>query len=396
MLADYNKEIADFNADSQTYLDDQSKFEGLKTDAGAPDLKAVTAAEFQKLQSELDKINSDAKQMAQRISDLNAKVNALRAQIEALIAKLKALKFSCGVTCPGLAAIIAALTALLNQVAPFTIAVPNPPTLPAPPAQVSTTDTPPPPTQVTPPNVQVSCCGPDITVNVLGAMLNLIKQFLADSDKQEETLDSLTKLIGWNKGIELLPSEHAWDILELTPVALGGSLETTMGLFKGKQNCMKPIDPCDPSVEFLKNCHNPQVVNYVMWGVLARLYDWYYYESKGNPVEEGAKTVRQRQQYSDSDLSIAHGIRGGTPLHKSPEYQDQVAMASVGWQLADLCLRRIKRGTSPYQLTALDTVTLQATLEEKQNQSRKTALCMPGACGKFPTDRPFNYFLGPE
>ena len=186
---------------------------------------------------------------------------------------------------------------------------------PPPPPLTGGPPPPPPPPPPTTPEV-VTCCGPDVTENVLGAMLRLMNDFFSwTPDEQKRQIGYLTRLPRpWAD--DEPNSENAWDIAELGPSeARGGppvsyqtaghGYKATLRPYVGR--CMKPDPPCDPSVIFLGNCHHPQVVNYIEWGILARLSVWL----------SGSSAT----SYQDSSYYSLHAIRSGpvtAPVNTMP------------------------------------------------------------------------------
>jgi hypothetical protein len=221
------------------------------------------------------------------------------------------------------------------------------------------------PTGTEPPQ-EASCCGPDVTDNVLGGMLVLLRDFFSWSkEDQDEHLSWLTNPLYF---------QNAWDIDPLKPVNPKDpnptGYELTLKPFEGI--CMNPKDPCYPSVVFLNNCHHPQVVNYVMWGVLSKL---------GAAAGDSGYT-------STTYSTLHYGRSGGIG-----DYQDQVAMAEVGWWLADSYLSMKRRGTLPPSwnpdvrnkygawdknpdVGAVNKARLQSILEANQNAGRRMANCL--------------------
>jgi len=276
-----------------------------------------------------------------------------------------------------------------------------------------------PPTQpTTPEQPDVPCCGPDITDNVLAGMLKLMQDFFSwSSATQSEQFGYLTAVTGDPN------YNNAWDIEELAPsggrssvwefrpppvtyqTAKDGYMKT-LAPYAGR--CMKPPYPCDPSVMFLKNCHHPQVVNYVEWGVLARLKEWYdeneAHKMKVQDTSTGiandaaatSSTYTPVTSYGDSTYADFHKARSGSvPGLTDPNYQDQVAMANVGWRLAEDYITRMKSGgfMSSYKLSQVNQLALEAILEMYEDKSRQTAKCKEG-CGKYNPPNAFRYIFG--
>ena len=263
------------------------------------------------------------------------------------------------------------------------------------------------------------CCGPDVTDNVLRCMIRLMHDFFSwNKEDQEEHLGWVTSVLYY---------ANAWDIVELGPNDAEtekkyGPQGYKLMLTPYAGRCMKPDPPCYPSVIFLENCHNPQVVNYVMYGVISRL---------GNPrLPSGSVKGRDPgpQDYSETDFSSWHRLRsGGTKVSATdlvssvggkltpanPDYQDQVAMASVGWRLADDYIKLMALGRLPESWTfprdehqglkmsvdvaPVDKAALTAILVAKQNKMRQTAGCL-NRCPKMPPVQPaqFGYFWSNE
>ncbi|MDA4127605.1 MAG: hypothetical protein OK452_10475 [Thaumarchaeota archaeon] len=256
---------------------------------------------------------------------------------------------------------------------------------------------PPPPTPVES-NQPVTCCGPDVTDNVLRCMVKLLQDFSSWVDvRKKRQLELLTRVlpdyvpdfekdkvvrVGW---LQLM---SAWDIEELTTDSIGGTFEGTF--FRFRETCMRPDEPCYPSVAFLGHCHRPGVVNYVMWGVLTRLDEWFSYQQKGR---------KYAVTYDESTLGWAQAVRSSpwNPVTGDPNYQDQVAMASVGWQLAGDFLKTTDFGKLPYQLDQVDKQALKTVLEAKQNKFRDTAACLKRCPGDAILQRAeFTYIWGPK
>lgn len=222
---------------------------------------------------------------------------------------------------------------------------------------------------------QLPRCGPDVTKFVLAAMKKMMDDFFSwDKEKQRRQLGLLTGVRSY---------QAAWDMDELSPPdekGHGGFTRTLAPYRTGP--CMKPDGSgCDPSVEFLHNCHHPQVVNYVMWGVLARLEAWDH--TRGGELGFDFDAGK----YSDSALSNYHWARSGTglPLVTDENYKDQKAMATVGYELADRYIRDrwTHRQEAGHQYdNSNDLAALQAVLESEQNSTRKTASCLT-LCGPF-------------
>ncbi|GEM_PF-2065797 len=283
------------------------------------------------------------------------------------------------------------------------------------------TEKPPPPketpTGTTPPD-NTPCCGPDITDNVLAGMLKLMQDFFTwNSATQSTEFGYLTAVTGE-------PSyNNAWDIEELAPSGGRSSIwefnkpgvtyqnakdgyMKTLAPYVGR--CMKPPYPCDPSVMFLNNCHHPQVVNYVEWGVLARLREWYEENEAhkmkmqdtstgiANDAAATSSTYTPVTSYGDTTYGDFHKARSGTvPGLTDPHYQDQVAMCNVGWRLAEDYITRMKSGgfMSTYKLGQVNRLALQAILEMYEDKSRPTANCKNG-CGKYSPPNAFRYVFG--
>jgi hypothetical protein len=245
-------------------------------------------------------------------------------------------------------------------------------------------------------------------------MLKLMRDFFSwDRDTQGTEFGYLTAMTGE-------PSyNNAWDIEELmpsdgrrapwefskTPVTYKTAKEgymRTLASYEGR--CMKPKYPCDPSVMFLKSCHHPQVVNYVEWGVLTRLKEWY---DATEGVEEAMAEMRRtgiakeipppsvtHSSYEGTAYSDFHKLRSNTvPGMKDPHYQDQVAMCNVGWRLAEDYITRKNQGRLPYKLSEVNQLALQAVLETYEDKSRPTAACKEG-CGKYSPPNAFRYIFG--
>ncbi len=291
-----------------------------------------------------------------------------------------------------------------------------------------TTETPPPPPpppqsppqgpqpqDYAPPDVEAACCGPDITDNVLGAMIAMMNSFFAWEYGEQG------KELAYLKRLPLGPNDpdpnfnNAWDISELAPSEdrgqqLGAGYKQTLKRYQGR--CMKPDPPCYPSVAFLGQCHNPQVVNYVQWGVLAGLNEGYRRQPKafgigpepGSTAADAAGGEEWPADYAGSNLSTYHYLRSGTgaPGVTDPNYQDQVAMSSVGYRLAQDYMLRMKAGKLPYALGQVNLPALTAILQSLQNPGRPTAKCTPGCkgCGKYqsagPQNMTFNYVFGDQ
>jgi hypothetical protein len=287
---------------------------------------------------------------------------------------------------------------------------------------------PPPPKQTdgNPPTIhgetQVTCCGPDVTDHTLGCMLKLITDFFLMPDKyQKKELDSLTSFGSPGSVVRRMTRqeddeitfEDAWDILELAPSEERGEKKTNAKggpmaedeLYKVAQEgyrvllrpyrgrCLKPSEPCDPSVVFLNNCHHPQVVNYLMWGVLSRLNEWWSYGHMPQEARISKAVGAESKSYSDTQLSNWHYARSGSSFHFDANYQDQVAMASVGWRLADDYVQRKVYGKLPYKLAEVNKYVLQAILESLQNPTRRSAPCLNG-CGPHRSLNSFRYRWG--
>ncbi|MDA4124005.1 MAG: hypothetical protein OK438_00950 [Thaumarchaeota archaeon] len=293
----------------------------------------------------------------------------------------------------------------------------------------STPATPPPPTVIPPQTSKAqvgTCCGPDVTDNVLGAMLKMMNDFFSWSrEKQSTELGYLTRIpLAGDDGSK--PNfNNAWDITELAPseergditvsrknpvphrgpaTPVAGGYKATLSPYVGR--CMNPTDPCYPSVVFLGNCHHPQVVNYIEWGVLARLDEWMkvierledlkavnaqYF--KNHPEEkETASPQAATRQYLATTLGDFHTLRSGL---LDANYQDQVAMVEVGWRLADDYLVRKTNGKLPYKLKEVNKAALEGILESLQNNSRGTAACKTN-CGRYLSSMSFRYNFGDE
>jgi hypothetical protein len=138
-------------------------------------------------------------------------------------------------------------------------------------------------------------CGPDVTDQTLEVLKQIITNFRdAKSDDQKEACSrSVSFIDGLDVGPWRLPlvglevpgliikttnmkADYAWDILELfqEPGAFPkgnypgepSSWESLTG-----SSCCTPRYPCGKSVQFFGTCHDQQVVNYVMWGVMTSL-----------------------------------------------------------------------------------------------------------------------------
>lgn len=257
---------------------------------------------------------------------------------------------------------------------------------PSPPPPPPNEKTPPPPDEKKPSIFdEAPCCGPDVTDAVLKCMVGLLRDFYSWSkEDQEEHLSWIT---------DLRYFVNAWDIRELAPS--DPELEKTVGAQGYKQfllpymtKCMRPGNPCYPSVIFLGQCHDPQVVNYVMWGVLTKL----------GTKESG---------YSTTKNYALHEKRSG----KTSDFLDQYAMVEVGWWLADSYQSMRRRGALPpswdpnykdqygawkggVDVSSINKARLESILVEHQNPGRPQAKCL-NAC-KIPVTQTFQYYWKKE
>jgi hypothetical protein len=235
-------------------------------------------------------------------------------------------------------------------------------------------------------------------------MLVMMHDFFSwDPEEQSKQLDYLTRITSFDGKPTYM---NAWDITELSPEegrggpSGGPTFKSTLKPYE--EDCMQPKDKCYPSVMFLDNCHNPQVVNYVQWGVLARLNEW----KKGGSANS----------YEDTWFSTYHDMRSGygpagrqtvmapdqleppdyTPQPSDPNFPDQVAMANVGWKLADDYVARWSAKKSEYKLNQINRPALKALLVMLENKGRSTAICQK--CAEYhsfgPQNQNFSYVFG--
>jgi len=267
---------------------------------------------------------------------------------------------------------------------------------------------PPPKIEPTPSSTQappdVPCCGPEVADNVLGCMIKMMNDFFAwNPDRQETYLGYLTRIPKPTDLADNTPNfNNAWDIAELAPPDRDdGGTGYVATLRPYEKGCMKPRYPCYPSVMFLGYCHNPQVVNYVMWGVLARLREW---KDKGpaktygdthfsdlHNDRSGYGAMAQHRQIMDDGLPPPSQPLASAPY--DPNYPDQVAMSESGWRLADDYIARKQNGKMPYRLADVNTTALKAILQIRQSPSRIMADCQ-NCCGKYKGTNTFRYIWG--
>jgi len=246
-------------------------------------------------------------------------------------------------------------------------------------------------------------------------MLNLMNDFFHSwgPKTQETQLGYLTRLPRPND--DLPNFNNAWDINELAPPDVGADGKVDPNKPSGyiatlkpyEERCMQPKYPCYPSVMFLNNCHHPQVVNYVEWGVLARLNEWKKNGSATSYGETWFSTLHnERSGYSSlrggditgeaDEARAMMGMPPAEPQLTDPNYPDQVAMANVGWKLADDYIALMNQKVQ-CKLANVNQQALEALLEMYQNKERVMAKCLKG-CGKyhstFARDVCFQYIFG--
>ena len=189
--------------------------------------------------------------------------------------------------------------------------------------------TPPTPTTPTTPTtttVGKPCCGPDVT----DAVFKLMDAVMTWWDKKDEgdRKKYCAATLDVTKG-----ALQAWDITEFDPQHFNDGFKVT------PTTCQQPAPQCSTSYEFLGGCWHPQVINYVLFGVITALCE-----------PKAAK-------YGGTDHDTAHGKRSGGfgtighALGASPDYQGQVGMAIVGFGYA----RKESRDSLTQTLSTRDT-----------------------------------------
>lgn len=149
-------------------------------------------------------------------------------------------------------------------------------------------------------------CGPDVTDYLLGLLQSMVEWYSQQS--AEGQAKACSALYG-------LQFNGAWDMTNFAPA--DSNREKDEYLWWGRMFpdvCARPKYPCGATVEFLGQCLDTQIVNYVQWGAVNQLC---------GTVERGrlAHTAR----------TVALGVFSGrAPWSESPVYDAQDAMSMVG------------------------------------------------------------------
>ena len=158
------------------------------------------------------------------------------------------------------------------------------------------------------PNEKV--CGPDVTAFLLGNLQFMIETFSQWSAVQQQA--NCDYLYGSQ-------FDGAWDQVHFTPYDGNRGDENPMWFgryFPGV--CAIPKSPCGATVEFLGQCLDAQIVNYVQWGAINQLCG-----------------TQERGRFAHLMRDVALGaLEVRAPWSESPTYEAQNEMSMVGEQWA--------------------------------------------------------------
>jgi hypothetical protein len=194
--------------------------------------------------------------------------------------------------------------------------------------------------KTTPSNIRLirvgGICGPDVTDQTLLVMYRIAQAFLATPAQQGPACkESVSFIDGFTYHGQIGPfplitvdpnemkADYAWDVIELFQNAGKFPKGSDPGAPSYWENlsgssCCTPRYPCGKSVEFFGACHDQQVINYVMWGMMMSLC--------GNEL-----TIEKQQ----AALAFLRNYFG-------PNWRDQQTMTDVGRRFASVMIPYLK------------------------------------------------------
>lgn len=216
-------------------------------------------------------------------------------------------------------------------------------------------------------------CGPDITENILTVLRRIHHNF---------TKVWTPSNMGAACHALIRPDTalSAWDIAQLNPDSTSDGLTTILA----GRGCGEPRQLCGNTVSFMGTCQDPQVVNYVQWGMMLELCSSIWGGSMFSGPGKGLHVLRNKVKWAASL---------GTNIDRTT---GQTNMMEVGASFAGSLSEIYPTGKMPDAVVAGIAKRLQDRERSDARPEQKcTQVCTSAASRKVLSDYPFHYTWEP-